>query len=128
MGKQKFEFELLDGRRDAAVQQQQFTKWPFPQVCNQNHCEFQYRAFRDAYNKLETDYETGGKYMNALSDAELRMRWLDYYVGYEDPPQQQIAKWAYYVSRGRHDDRDFDPSKIIGAALVIFAVLYLLSQ
>lgn len=132
MNKTQVEVELLaPSREKPGGQQQQYsaTRWPFPvRHYDQDKCEMQYRAFRDAYNKLNTDYETGGRYAYALSDAELRMRWLSsYYTEFGEPTQQQIARWAEEVHRGKPADIKLSLDTVVIlmlAAAVCVALLF----
>lgn len=90
---QRIEFEL-QGSEDARALQPQYrsARWPY-EVIDPLKCEFQYAAFRDAYNRITRDYD-GSPHHGTLTDAELRVRWLDFYVCFREPTQPQIESFA----------------------------------
>lgn len=127
MSKTSVEFELLAPSREKPGGQlptysQVRTAWPYD-VIDAPRCEFQYRVFRDAYNRLNTDYDTGRLYQTALTDPELRLCWLNFYVSYENPSHQQIASWAKDVHLGKRSGPTNSDHTL---AVVLAAVLLLL--
>lgn len=133
MSKTSVEFELLaPSREKPGGQQQQYpaSRWPYD-VVDPIKCEFEYSVFRDAYNRYErTDEIADGIYRSfpRLTDAELRMRWLDHYVCYKTPSQQQIDGMAYEASRGKPAAlKNVSPEQVVALlALALLIAMFLL--
>lgn len=87
---QKIEIEVTEPSREKpGLRDQQYlgsilSRWP--NVIYAEKCEFQYQAFRSAYQRKT--------YGGGLSDAELRVRWLDFYVCYKDRTLSELDAFA----------------------------------